>query len=181
MKHNEFTTRTELKSLTKSIKCAETECGRLRMLKVCLGNSSMRLGVPFIAPRQLAAVGGILEGQSCLLSGGAPDSPVCHRTATIHVRCAISFHSWRSRPLQLRAGWHTGQSGAPCRSLERATHRPWIWWPTVVLAAVGSPNSPVNYSRTPPKFSREWPVRWRPAWRIGHCPVHHRTVQCARL
>jgi hypothetical protein len=31
------------------------------MLKVCLDNSSMRLGVPFIAPRQLGAVGGILE------------------------------------------------------------------------------------------------------------------------
>jgi hypothetical protein len=60
MKHNEFTTRTELKSLTRSIKCAETECGRLRMLKVCMGYSSMRLGVPFIAPRQLGAVGGIL-------------------------------------------------------------------------------------------------------------------------
>ena len=60
MKHNEFTTRTELKSLTRSIKCAETECGRLRMLKVCLGYSSMRLGVPFIAPRQLGVVGGNL-------------------------------------------------------------------------------------------------------------------------
>jgi hypothetical protein len=59
MKHNEFTTRTELKLLTQSIKCAETECGRLRMLRVCLGDSSMRLGVPFIAPRQLGAVGGI--------------------------------------------------------------------------------------------------------------------------
>jgi hypothetical protein len=52
MKH-EFATRTELKSLTQSIKCAETECGRLRKLRVCLGDSSMRLGVPFIAPRQL--------------------------------------------------------------------------------------------------------------------------------
>jgi hypothetical protein len=30
------------------------------MLKVCLGYSSMRLGVPFIAPRQLGAVVGIL-------------------------------------------------------------------------------------------------------------------------
>jgi hypothetical protein len=60
MKHNEFTARTELKSLTQSIKCVETECGRLRMLKVCLGYSSMRLGVPFIAPRQLGAVRGIL-------------------------------------------------------------------------------------------------------------------------
>ena len=60
MRRNKFTTRMGLKSLTKSIKCAETECVRLRMLKVCLGNSSMRLGVPFIAPRQLGAVGGIL-------------------------------------------------------------------------------------------------------------------------
>jgi hypothetical protein len=58
MKHKEFTTRTELKSLTRLIKCAETECGRLRMLSECLGSSSMRLGVPFIAPRQLGAVGG---------------------------------------------------------------------------------------------------------------------------
>jgi hypothetical protein len=39
------------------------ECGRLRMLKVYFGDSSMRLGVPFIAPRQLGAVGGILGRQ----------------------------------------------------------------------------------------------------------------------
>jgi hypothetical protein len=82
MKHNEFTTRTELKSLTKSIKCVETECGRLRMLKVCLGSSSMRLGVPFIAPRQLGAIGGILGrpflpsiGWRTGQSGVPPDSP----------------------------------------------------------------------------------------------------------
>jgi hypothetical protein len=42
MKHKEFTTRTELKSLTRSIKCAETECGSLIMLSECLGYSSMR-------------------------------------------------------------------------------------------------------------------------------------------
>jgi hypothetical protein len=152
MKHNEFTTRMELKSLTRSIKCAETECGRLRMLKVCLDDSSMRLGVPFISPRQLGAVGGIL-GRLILPSvGWRPDSPVCHRTATVHVRCAISFHSWRSRSLQLRVGWRTGhclvhteQSGAPCRPLERAMRRPRIWRPTVALAAVGSPDSPVHH------------------------------------
>ena len=56
MKHNEFTTRTELKSLTRSIKCVETECGDLELLSECLGVSCMRLGVPFIAPRQLGAV-----------------------------------------------------------------------------------------------------------------------------
>jgi hypothetical protein len=57
MKHREFTARTELKSLTRSIKCVETECGDLELLSECLGSSSMRLGVPFIAPRQLGAVG----------------------------------------------------------------------------------------------------------------------------
>jgi hypothetical protein len=82
MKHKEFTARTELKSLTQSIKCAETECGRLRMLRVCLVDSSMRLGVPFIAPSQLGAVGGNL-GRLILPSVGwrtgqsdvPPDSP----------------------------------------------------------------------------------------------------------
>jgi hypothetical protein len=69
MNRNKFTTRTELKSLRKSIKCAEVECGRFRMLKVCLGNSSMRLGVPFIAPRQLGVVGGI-PGRQFLPSVG---------------------------------------------------------------------------------------------------------------
>jgi hypothetical protein len=98
------------------------------------------------------------EGNSCLLSGGAPDSPVPHRTTTVHVRCAISFLLWRSRTLQICGSWrtghcpvHIGQSSAPCRPLARATRRPRIARPTVALAAVGS-NSPVNYSRTPPNF-----------------------------
>jgi hypothetical protein len=56
MKHNKFTTRTELESLRMSIECAKMECGSLRMFRVCLGDSSMRLGVSFIAPRQLGAV-----------------------------------------------------------------------------------------------------------------------------
>jgi hypothetical protein len=69
MKHKEFTTRMELKSLTRSIKCTETECVRLRMLSECLSSSSMRLGVPFIAPRQLGAVGG-QQGRLSLPSVG---------------------------------------------------------------------------------------------------------------
>jgi hypothetical protein len=64
-----------------------------------------------------------------------------HWTATVHVRCAISFHFWRSRPLQLRDGWRTGH----CRPLARATRRPRIARPTVALAAVGSPDSPVQH------------------------------------
>jgi hypothetical protein len=47
----------ELKSLTQSIKYVEAESGSLRMLRECLVFCSMRLGVPFIAPRQLGAVG----------------------------------------------------------------------------------------------------------------------------
>jgi hypothetical protein len=145
MNRNKFTTRTELKSLRKLIKCAKTECGRFRMLKVCLGISSMSLGVPFIAPRQLGAVGSIPRrqffpsvGWRTGQSGAPPD---------IHCSCPvqISFHSWRSRPLDLWAGWRTGQSGAPSRPLAWATRRARIARPTVALAAVGSPDSPVHH------------------------------------
>jgi hypothetical protein len=81
MKHREFTARTELKSLTRSIKCVKTECGDLELLSECLGHSSMRLGVPFIAPRQLGAVGD-QQGRQFLpsvgwrtgQSGAPPDS-----------------------------------------------------------------------------------------------------------
>jgi hypothetical protein len=54
--HRGSTTQTELKPLTQSIKCVETESGSLRMLSECLVSCSMGLGVPFIAPRQLGAI-----------------------------------------------------------------------------------------------------------------------------
>jgi hypothetical protein len=47
----------ELKSLTQRIECMELD---LRMLSECLDDSSMCLGVPLIALRQLGAVGGKL-------------------------------------------------------------------------------------------------------------------------
>jgi hypothetical protein len=122
-----------------------------------------------------------LEGNSCLLSGGAPDSPVHHRTSTVHgpvrncsrcrivavgapdtVRCTLpTVGAGHASPADLAADrcagghWLTGQSGAP-------------------------PDSSVNYSRTPPTNSREWPVHQSPAWRTGHCPVHHWTVRCTQ-
>jgi hypothetical protein len=123
----------ELKSLSQRIECVKLESWSLRMLSECLCYSSMRLGVPFIAPRQLGSVG----GQTCLLLGGAPDSRVHHRTVTVAVRCAISFLFWHRRLLQLRARWRTGQSGAPCRPLElpRVARglrgRPLRWQPLV--------------------------------------------------
>jgi hypothetical protein len=80
-----------------------------------------------------------------------------HRIVTVAVRCAISFHIWRIRPLVLGVGWrtghcpvHTGQSCVPNRPLLRATRRPRIAQPTV--GDVGSPDSPVNYSSTPLRF-----------------------------
>ena len=79
-----------------------------------------RLGVPFIDPRGLGAVGLHLEGNICFLSGGAPDSPVHHRTGTVHNPVQIAFLIWRSRPLKIWSRWRTGhcpvhtrQSGAP--------------------------------------------------------------------
>jgi hypothetical protein len=65
------------------------ECGRLRMLKVCLVDSSMRLGVPFIAPRQLGAVGGILGRQFLPCVGwrtgqsGAPPNIHCSLSGAV--------------------------------------------------------------------------------------------------
>jgi hypothetical protein len=151
------------------------------MLSECLCISSMRLGVPFIAPRQLRAVGG-QQGRPSLPSvewrtgqSGAPPYNHCrwsgadllpflaqttvaapgqlaHRTLSdAHriVRCPLpTVGAGHASPADCVADrcagdrWLTGQSGAP-------------------------PDSPVNYSRTPPNFSREWPFHRRLAWRTG--------------
>jgi hypothetical protein len=151
------------------------------MIKECFGYSSMRLGVPFIAPRQLGAVG-TQQGRQFLpsvgwrtgQSGAPPDS-----------HCSMSgadLLPFLAQPTVGSSGWltHRTLSGAPSRPLAWATRRARIARPTIALAAVGSPDSPVNYSCTPPPNSREWPVRQSPAWRTGHCPVHHRTVRCTQ-
>jgi hypothetical protein len=77
---------------------------------------------------------------------------VAHRTVTVACPVQISFLNWRSRPLQLQAGWrtehypvHTRQSGAPSRLLARATRRPRIARSTVALATVGLPDSSVHH------------------------------------
>nr|ACN33358.1 unknown [Zea mays] len=97
---------------------------------------------------------------------------LAHRTlsgAHRSVRCPLpTVGASHASPADLTADscaegrWLTGQSGAP-------------------------PDSPVNYSRMLPKFSREWPVRrsWPGApntvrCTTRHCPVHHRTVRCAK-
>jgi hypothetical protein len=136
----------ELKSLFQRIKCAKLESRSLRMFLECLGDSSMRLGVPFIAPRQLGAVGG-QQGRLSLpsvgwrtrQSGVPPDS-----------HCSMSGAEFFPILAQMTVvdSWqlaHQTLSGAPCRPLARATHRSRIARPTVALAAVGSPDSPVHH------------------------------------
>jgi hypothetical protein len=129
------------------------------------------------------------EGNSCLLSPGAPDSPVHHRTLS----GADFFPSLAkptvggSEPLA-----HRTLSGAhrtvrcPLLTVGSATRRTRITRPTVGRAdcwltgqSGAPPNSPVNYSRTPPSKSREQPVRpSQPGapdtvrCTTGHCPVH---------
>jgi hypothetical protein len=134
------------------------------MFRVSLCISSIRLGVPFIAPRQLGAVGGQLGRPNlssvgwCTGQSGAPPDSHCscpvrdllpflahptvgprgrlaHRTlsgAHRTVRCAqptvVAGHASPADCTANRCAsdrWLNGQSGAP-------------------------PDSPVNYSRTPP-------------------------------
>jgi hypothetical protein len=115
-----------------------------------------RLGVPFIDPTGLGAVGLHLEGNISFQSGGATGhlpvpkflpkmaqstvavlEPLAHRT----VRC-------------------------PHMTVGSAMRHARIARPTV-----GSPDSPVNYSRTPSNFSRERPVHRSSAWRTGQSGV----------
>jgi hypothetical protein len=131
----------------------------LEMIKECSYISSMHLGVPFIAPRQLGAVGGILGrqflpsvGWRTGQSGAPPDSPVHHRTFTVHCPVRISFLKCHSWPLQNCSRWrtghcpvHTGQSGAPIRPLARPrVTRGLHDWP-LARPTVGSPDSPVHH------------------------------------
>jgi hypothetical protein len=65
----EFSTQMRLKSLSQRIECARVESWCLGMIKECLGDSSMRLGVPFLSPSQLGAVG-TQQGRQFLPSVG---------------------------------------------------------------------------------------------------------------
>jgi hypothetical protein len=166
MKHIEFTTRTELKSLTRSIKCMETECGDLELLSECLVVSSMCLGVPFIAPRQLGAVGDNLGrlilpsvGWRTGQSGAPPDN---HCSCPVHdflpflAQPTVATPSWLvHRTLfgahrTVRCPQPTVGAGhalpADCATDRCAGGR----WLTGQSGA--PPDNPVNYSRTPPMF-----------------------------
>jgi hypothetical protein len=138
---------------TQRIKCVESESGSLRIFLVSLVFSSMRLGVPFIAPRQLGAVGGQLGRRNlpsvgwCTGQSGAPPD--------IHCSCPVrDLLPYLARPTVGPRGRlaHRTLSGAH-RTVRCAQ-------PTVVvglhvvrglrsrplaLATVGSPDSPAHH------------------------------------
>jgi hypothetical protein len=169
MKCSKFTTRTELKSLRKSIECAKTECESLRMIKVCLVYSSMRLGVPFIAPRQLGAVGSNLGRQFLPSVGwrtgqsGAPPDRHCSLSGA---DCFPKLAQPTVEDLEPLA--HRTMSGAhrtvrcPHLTVGSATRHTRIARPTVgsadrwLTGQSGAPlDSPVIFSRTLLTVSRE--------------------------
>jgi hypothetical protein len=137
----------------------------------------------------------ILEGNTCFLSGGAPNSPVHHRTGP--VACPVRDLLANRALLTVGATVvlaHRTLSGAHrtvrCTNypLAQATRRTLIALPTIgavdrwLTGQSGAPpDSPVSYSRISPNFFRERPVHRSLVWRTGHCPVHHRIVRCARL
>jgi hypothetical protein len=146
MTHGEFSTRMKLKSLTQQSECAGAESGCLRILSECLGSSSMRLGVPFIALRQLGAIGS-QQGRPSLPSvewrtgqSGAPPDSHCRQSSADILPFLVQMTA--APPGQLA---HRTLSGAPCRPLVRATRLPRIARPTVALATVASPDSPVHH------------------------------------
>ena len=158
----------------------------------------MRLGVLFIAPRQLGAVESKFRrpslpsvvwrtGQSGAhrtLSGarfpsknGAVDrwQPES-RWRTGHVRCTPDS------PVPPSSRWLGHVSRA-----DRAADR-WPGRPLAHRTVRCTPDSPVNFSRSRRRKTRERPLRPRQPGApdtvrctTGHCPVHHRTVRCARL
>jgi hypothetical protein len=165
------------------------------VLKECLVFSSMRLGVPFIAPRQLGAVESNSGRPSLPSVVGRTGQSGAHRTLSGTRFLSLTGAADRCRPLQI---WRTGQSGAyrtvRCLlpTVGQTTCHAQNPWPTVgpgrPLAhrtVRCTPDSPVNYSRTPSANSRERLLRLRQPGApdtvrctTGHCPVPQTEPPC---
>jgi hypothetical protein len=123
----EFTTRIVLKSQERRSDCVKAESRSLRMFLVSLVFSSMRLGVSFIALRQLGAVGGQLGrpnlpsvGWCTEQSGAPPDSHGSYLVRDLLPYLARPTIGPRGRLA------HRTLSGVPNRPLLWATRRPQI-------------------------------------------------------
>jgi hypothetical protein len=136
----------KLKSLTQSIKCSEAECGSLRMLSEYLDDSSICLGVPFIAPRQLGAVGDNLGRQFlpsvewCTRQSGAPRDS--------HYSLSGARFPSKSGTVDRCRSWPVGAPDTvrcPLQPLELPRVARRFHCRPLALAKVGSPDSPVHH------------------------------------
>jgi hypothetical protein len=129
----------------------------LRMLSECLGISSMRLGFPFIAPRQLGAVGDKLGRPSLpsvewrtRQSGAPPDNYYSLSGAGFpsksgtNDRCSSGLVGAPDSPVPPTDRWSCHASPADFA----VDH--WRWRRSLTGQSSAPPDSPVNYSRTPP-------------------------------
>jgi hypothetical protein len=134
--------------LSQRIECAELKSWCLGMLRECLVLSSMRLGVLFIAPRQLGAVESIPGRQFLPSVAWRTDSPVHHRTLsgadffpsvvqpTVEDPELLAHRTLSGAHRTVRCPLLTvGSPRVACGLLGRPLARP----------TVGSPDSPVHY------------------------------------
>jgi hypothetical protein len=133
--------------LSQRIKCARMKTWCLEMIKECLVYSSMRLGVPFIAPRQLGAVESNPGRQSLPSVGwhtGQSGAPPDMHYSVSGADCFPNLAQPTVEELEPLA--HRTMSGAhrtvrcPHQTVGSATRHAWIARPTV-----GSPDSLVHH------------------------------------
>jgi hypothetical protein len=159
--------------LAQRIKCVGVESGCLGMIKECFGDSSMRLEILFIAPRQLGAVGGNLGrlilpsvGWRTGQSGAPPDS---HCSYPVRDLLPFMAHptvadSWKLAHRTLSGAHRTVR--CPLLTVGTPTRRAKIVRPTIGVVdrwltgqSGAPPDSPVNYSHTSLNISGERRLR----------------------
>jgi hypothetical protein len=155
--------------LSQRIKCARMESWCLGMIKECLVSSSMRLGVPFIALRQLGAVGGNPGRQImpsvgwCTGQSGAPPDIHCSQSGadcfpklvhpTVEDLEPLAHRTLSGAHRTVRCPHPTVGSATRHARIARLTVGAVDRWLTGQSGA--SPDSPVNFSRTLLTVSRE--------------------------
>jgi hypothetical protein len=131
------------------------------MLRVCLGDSSIRLGVPFIAPRQLGAVGG-QQGRQFLPSigwrtrqSGAPPDSHCScpvRDLLPILAQSTVADSWQLAHRTLSGAHRTVRCPLTTVGAGHASPADCVADRWLTGQSGAPPDSPVYYSRTPPNF-----------------------------